>query len=52
MRETPILLAIVLLFASLACGVPEDNKPGTSEIGPVCFHGASTLKPSDLKKRA
>ena len=28
MRETPILLAIVLLFASLACGVPEDDKPG------------------------
>ena len=29
MKEIPILLAILLLFASLACGVPEDNKPGT-----------------------
>ena len=28
MRGTPILLAIVLLFTSLACGVPEDDKPG------------------------
>ena len=28
MRGTPIFLAIVLLFTSLACGVPEDDKPG------------------------
>ena len=29
MKKTPILLAILLLFTSLSCGVPEDNKPGT-----------------------
>ena len=29
MKNTPILSAILLLFTSLSCGVPEDNKPGT-----------------------
>tara|TARA_Y100001970_G_scaffold242372_1_gene306744 strand:+ start:3553 stop:4140 length:588 start_codon:yes stop_codon:yes gene_type:complete len=29
MSKTPILLVLVYLFASLSCGVPEDEKPGT-----------------------